>query len=771
MRRLLLFAVAAVVAVFVGGPTPASSHALLIRAEPPANSQVREPPAVLTLHFSEPLERKFSGARVTNQDGERVDDRIEFDDNDRAVMRIYLNDVEPGYLSVFWENVSAVDGHRITGTYPLTILLPDGRLPAGSAPTAQADTQGEEPDPLRVATRFVLLVAGSLLTGALVFLLVVTPGITSDGSERLRAGFERLALGVATGSVAVMGLFGLFEILLQASELSVGVGDVFDTQWGERWLWRNLLLLPALLLTGVGLLTGARRFLTGAALIAALAYLAVTASVSHSAAGAGAFWAAGSDFIHLVAASVWIGMLALVVLLFVRVRREMPEGERFPVLVTALRSFSSVAVISVALLLFTGTFNTIIEVSRFSDLFNSNYGNALLAKLVVLVPLLFIGAANAYLFRPDLESELEANNGGRESRERLAQAETTLNRTVRWETGLLILVLAIVALLVQLTPTRGRLSSGESQGIFLDSMEQNNIAVTLQIDPRQPGTNTFEVYLAGDIESVESVRLNFRPNGDADQESRLLLDPSNPPTFFVGQGANLGQAGEWQVQVFVRRAAGTGADLTLPFELTVPPPGGAAAAVKRGGAFALPVTFGVASVALLTLSGVASAGVVFISLRRPGLPGGYGTLIAEQVSDRMPELRPAWSLGVLVVLGIGLGLIVGAHRHSNPEPRAGNPVEPTQESIVRGQMLFSQNCIQCHGESGRGDGPLANSLPIKPANLYDHVPYHPDQFFFNVISNGVGGIMPAFKNSISEEDRWNILNYLRATFVEEPLTQ
>ncbi len=86
-------------------------------------------------------------------------------------------------------------------------------------------------------------------------------------------------------------------------------------------------------------------------------------------------------------------------------------------------------------------------------------------------------------------------------------------------------------------------------------------------------------------------------------------------------------------------------------------------------------------------------------------------------------------------------------------------------------MLFSQNCTQCHGESGRGDGPLAASLPLKPANLYDHIPYHPDGFFFSVITNGVGGIMPSFKNSIEEKDRWNILNYLRATFTEAPATQ
>jgi mono/diheme cytochrome c family protein len=85
-------------------------------------------------------------------------------------------------------------------------------------------------------------------------------------------------------------------------------------------------------------------------------------------------------------------------------------------------------------------------------------------------------------------------------------------------------------------------------------------------------------------------------------------------------------------------------------------------------------------------------------------------------------------------------------------------------------MLFMQSCIQCHGETGRGDGPLARSLPLQPANLYDHVPFHPDQYFYEVITRGLSGVMPAF-SSLSEEDRWNIINYLRSQFGQPPPSQ
>ena len=138
------------------------------------------------------------------------------------------------------------------------------------------------------------------------------------------------------------------------------------------------------------------------------------------------------------------------------------------------------------------------------------------------------------------------------------------------------------------------------------------------------------------------------------------------------------------------------------------------------------------------------------------------------------RIRPAWSLGGLLIAGIGLGLLIGSHVHdrlSTEEATQGNPVEATAESIERGRMIFARSCAMCHGETGRGDGPLAASLPLKPANLYDHVPYHPDAFFFSVITNGLSGVMPAFGKSLSEEDRWHILNYMRDAFGQPPSVQ
>jgi mono/diheme cytochrome c family protein len=323
-----------------------------------------------------------------------------------------------------------------------------------------------------------------------------------------------------------------------------------------------------------------------------------------------------------------------------------------------------------------------------------------------------------------------------------------------------------VALLVQITPTRGRIQETSTGGdTYVQTADAGGLFITLRVDPNQPGLNTFEVYLAGATDTVESLRLEFTQPGGFGAPSRLPLEASNPPTFYLGQGPFLTEPGKWTITLNVRRSSGF--DLRVDFEDEV---GGAAVSGARlGGAYDSPVQFTAAAVALLVFSGLAAGALVIGSLPRPGYPDGYFAWLFEEAAYRLPvaRVRPLASLALLVAVGIALGIIVGRHFDkplSQEEASAGNPVASTPESIERGRMLFMNNCSQCHGETGRGDGPLAATLPIPPANLYDHIPFHPDQFFFGVMTRGLSGVMPAFETALSEEDRWHILNFLRDQF-------
>jgi copper transport protein len=611
------------------------------------------------------------------------------------------------------------------------------------------------------------------VTGSVAFAWVLL-GVSGGDADHVRKAATGRIAALAAGGLWLLAVAGFAELLLQARDVFGSVADfpdvLGDTRWGERWLTRNALVAP--LAFGVfalyrrGLTGRTPRLLTIGLLALSLAYLLVTASVSHAAAGRGSVWATLSDFVHLVAASVWIGMLVQVAVTAVWARRNLTRQAQAVVLADVLRRFSIAALISVALLLFTGVVNAVIELNEPGDLLETGYGRALLIKLVLIAPLLVAGALNAYLFRPQVDEEADrvitARRGGLSAG--WEELHRTLSRTVAVEAALAVTVLLVVGYLAQVAPPRSALASPSVQGKFIETRSAGGVSVTLVVDPNQPGQNAFETYLTGDALSVERVRLVFEQQKRGAFQSDIILERSNSPLIYAGAGPYLDQAGKWRVTVELRRSSG--ADLALPFAVEVSSPGGLAGG-SRGGAFESPRDFSTAAIVLLVVSGALCAGLVIASLDRPERPAGLMGDWADRIADL--EVRPSLSLAALLAVGIGLGILFGTHGHEilrGESARAGNRVPTSPESVARGRELFFANCIQCHGESGRGDGPLASSLSIPPANLYDHVPYHADQFFFNIISRGVSGVMPGFASTLSEEDRWHILNFLRDQFGE-----
>jgi len=108
--------------------------------------------------------------------------------------------------------------------------------------------------------------------------------------------------------------------------------------------------------------------------------------------------------------------------------------------------------------------------------------------------------------------------------------------------------------------------------------------------------------------------------------------------------------------------------------------------------------------------------------------------------------------------------------HEVPEDAAAvpNPIDATEESIAMGAELYAQSCAVCHGENGEGDGPSAEGLDPKPADMHEeHVQELSDGALFYIISHGrPETAMPAWENQLDEEERWHVINFLR-TFQEE----
>ena len=91
------------------------------------------------------------------------------------------------------------------------------------------------------------------------------------------------------------------------------------------------------------------------------------------------------------------------------------------------------------------------------------------------------------------------------------------------------------------------------------------------------------------------------------------------------------------------------------------------------------------------------------------------------------------------------------------------------QNTSEGKKLYLTYCSSCHGENGKGDGPAAQSLPVKPANHTDGAVMNPlsDKFLLDIISKGgpaVGKspVMPGWGSQIQEPQQRDILAYIRS---------
>ena len=90
-----------------------------------------------------------------------------------------------------------------------------------------------------------------------------------------------------------------------------------------------------------------------------------------------------------------------------------------------------------------------------------------------------------------------------------------------------------------------------------------------------------------------------------------------------------------------------------------------------------------------------------------------------------------------------------------------NPVAATEASLARGHAIYTKECASCHGEQGRGDGSGVKDLEVKPGDLNDKsTTGQTDGALFWKSTEGRKP-MPSFAANYSDEDRWNVINYLR----------
>ena len=376
------------IAALAAAPS-AGAHAVLLEAQPGDGTIVAESPPEVVLRFSEPVETALGAIRVFKADGTRVDDGSLTRPGAQAVATGLRPDLPDGTYTVAWRVVSA-DSHPVRGAFVFHVGSP-GANPEGIAGEVLAG--GEISGALSAGfttVRFFTLALTLLTVGGVVALVLVLGGVTGGG--------RRTLLTTLGGLAVVLGLTSLAGIVLQGADATgVGIVDALDwslirsvleTRFGQVSLARAAIALAlAVVLLLARSRDGDRRAVLDVALVLCVGLVLAPAASGHAnVSGALAFVA---DVVHVQAASIWVGGLALLVLALVLAR-----GRRWELATDAVPRFSQLALVAVAALVVAGIVNGYLQVRTWSGLWETAYGRLLLVKVTLLLPLLGLGAYN-----------------------------------------------------------------------------------------------------------------------------------------------------------------------------------------------------------------------------------------------------------------------------------------------------------------------------------------------------------------------------------------
>jgi copper transport protein len=576
---LLLFALVAGVALALGPARPAHAHASLESSSPAASSVLDEAPTDITLDFDEPVTAQADGIRLLDSSSNPITVGAPEQGSDSSVVVAAVPDIPDGAYVVAWQVVSQ-DGHPLSGAFAFQIgreAAIDTRDLLASVLSGQAGDGTVEQ--LATFARLLTYAGLALGIGGAVFASAISPPASDRWSARrlVWLGWAAIALGTV-GTILISGPY-----LTGRSIGSVGDVDLLRSVADTRVVQMAVIRL-ALVLLALPLVARLSRGWGGNAQLAGVLLgeliIGTVALAGHS--GSGRYAALGVllDAVHLAAMAVWLGGLALLVVLLPSSGPASPPApdepaepdeavaSEAPVLssgsvgaalaptdvtveerderVEGVTRFSSVAFACVVALVVTGVAQTWrVLPGGLGDLTTTDYGRTLLVKLVFVAALVALGWGSRRLVARRLLGP-------------------PLWRSVATEVVIAVAVLVVTAILTGSPPAEAETSTRTVSV----TMVQGDLLADVSVIPARVGTNDLHLTFSPPGGTLDAVK---------DATARLVLparDDLGPlpvdlvpagPNHYIANGLQIPYEGDWTLEV----VATTAEDATVRMTTTL----------------------------------------------------------------------------------------------------------------------------------------------------------------------------------------------------------
>lgn len=475
LRRISGAVIAITVLALTFIPGIASAHAILESSSPEPSALLTSSPKEIRLDFDEEVEDTLGDIRLYDSEQREVSiGKTVRSASDVSKVSAEVPALKTGVYAVVWRVVSA-DGHPISGAFPFEIGAKSTGTSALLLEEVLNKTETTSPLGNSMSALRLLGFLGLILLIGCVSLLWRSALL---GNARVRKTLQYSSAFIAFSSLGLLLMQGPYTAGKSWGSLfdTVLIGDVFQTRLGLA------LVIRAMCAFAWGVIA-----LTASASVSRLWRISViaTASITITTYAASGHQSAGTlpgifvplDMIHIAAISTWVGaLLALAVVS----KNNNVENEA--------KRFSQMATWSMPVVVVTGVVQGLHLLGGISTITQTNFGKLLLVKTLVVVGVVVFGS----------KARTKLQLGGFSS----------IAKIIRWESTLVVLILAVTSLMVAQSPN----ATASTSISFSATKVQNGIVAELSVVPAVVGTAEVHVILTppgGSLTPAKSVTVQF----------------------------------------------------------------------------------------------------------------------------------------------------------------------------------------------------------------------------------------------------------------------
>ena len=529
----------------------AAAHPFILETSPSQAGSAPVGTSKVYVIFSEAVELDFSSLKVFDSSGNQIDNRDTRYHADEESLIVSTPPLEEGVYTVATKVLSRVDGHLVPNAFVFAV---------GDIQLTEEHLEDLETDTVFVpeaAARFPGLVGQTIVLGAAMASLIIwgtqNKQLIKTDLEKLKSVYHARFMSITGVGLGLVTVSNILILAVQTWRLESSVLDTLETTFGATWMFR---MVTTAILLGVWFWMERGKHITRLnqipMLVLSLILIGTTTMMGHGAAS-GQFSATLIDYVHNLVAALWIGGIIFFAFTLLPTFSSLDASKRERMALVMIPRFSIAFVIAVGVVIISGPVLMWLLESDVSLIAESTYGKLIMAKIAIASAMIAMGVFFQFKVQKPGEEAVKTKS---------IQIHRKLQKFLKIDTALGVMLLGVVALLANGTLPAGEIQKAEVQEALYDfqTMEfSGDVKFDIEIVPFTPGNNSINIAVSdldgNPIPDFEALKVKVSNPQRSIPPIQVMLEPvqtEDGPHEFQGDAA-IGFSGVWQIDAEAHR--------------------------------------------------------------------------------------------------------------------------------------------------------------------------------------------------------------------------